>query len=384
MSPRLWLTVRRVFALADKEVRHVLRDPRTLYLALAMPAVLLLLFGFGVSFDLEHMPIGFVDLDRSEVSRSLRARLAADDLFDDLFADVEVLKDGADAEHALVAGKVIMVVLIERGFAEDLSNGQRAQVQLLIDGSDNASAVQARNRAETAVRTLGLSVNQRPALQLPGMAPLSARSFTRFNPEARSAVFLVPGITAYVLAIVAVLLTALTVAREWERGSMAQLFATPVGRLEIILGKLLPYLVLGALAVLLVTAVGGFVFDVPFRGSVLALTVLSLLFLVGMLGQGLLISVVTQNQMVATQVATLSSMLPSLLLSGFVFPIENMPRVLQWITRVVPARYFVAALRGVLLRGNGLAELWSEALLLALFGTVMLSVAIARFKRTIA
>ncbi|HKP55296.1 MAG TPA: ABC transporter permease [Polyangiales bacterium] len=380
MTARFWLTLRRVLALSDKEVRHVLRDPRTLYLALGMPAVLLLLFGFGVSFDLEHMAIGFVDFDRTEVSRNLRARLSSGDLFDDT-AD---FADGAAAERALVSGELLMVVVIERGFAENLATGRGAAVQLLIDGSDNSSAVQARSRAETALRTLGVSVNGRPAPRMASAMPYSARSFTRFNPEARSAVFLVPGITAYVLAIVAVLLTALTVAREWERGSMAQLFATPVGRLEIILGKLLPYLVLGALAVLLVTAVGGYVFDVPFRGSAATLTLLSLLFLIGMLGQGLLISVVTQNQMVATQVATMSSMLPSMLLSGFVFPIENMPTVLQWLSRVVPARYYVTGLRGVLLRGNGIAELWQEALLLAAFGVLMLGMATARFKRTLA
>lgn len=387
MSSRFRLTLRRIYALSDKEVRHVLRDPRTLYLALAMPAILLLLFGFGVSFDLDHLPVAFVDLDHTEVSRSLRTRLVADDLFDDLFADADELQTGADAERALVSGQALLVVLIERGFSEALAAGRTAQVQVLIDGSDNSSAVQARSRAEMALRALGLSANGKPsslAATASSSAQLSARTFTRFNPEARSAVFLVPGITAYVLAIVAVLLTALTVAREWERGSMAQLFATPVGRLEIILGKLLPYLVLGTLAVLLVTAVGGYVFDVPFRGSAPTLALLSLLFLIGMLGQGLLISVLTQNQMVATQVATMSSMLPSMLLSGFVFPIENMPQALQWLSRIVPARYYVTGLRGVLLRGNGIAELWSEALLLALFGILTLTVATARFKRTIA
>jgi ABC-2 type transport system permease protein len=374
------LALRRTLALADKEVRHVLRDVRTLYLALAMPAVLLLLFGFGISFDLDHLPVAFLDLDRTEASRNLRARLLADDLFDDLFAEAEELESGADAESVLVSGRALMVVVVERGFSAALSRGEAARVQLLIDGSDNSSAVQARARAETAVRALGLSANGAAA----PTPMIEARTFTRFNPEGRSAVFLVPGIAAYVLAIVAVLLTALTVAREWERGSMAQLFATPVGRLEIVLGKLLPYLVLGLLAVLLVIAVGGFVFDVPFRGSAPALFLFSLLFLVGMLGQGLLISVLTQNQMVATQVATMSSMLPSMLLSGFVFPIENMPMPLQWLSRVVPARYFVTALRGVLLRGNGLAELWTEALLLCAFGAVMLTLSIARFKRTIA
>jgi ABC-2 type transport system permease protein len=361
-------------------VRHVLRDPRTFYLALAMPAVLLLLFGFGISFDLDHLPVAFLDLDHSEVSRSLRTRLAADDLFDDLFVEADELSSGAEAERALVSGRALMVVVVERGFSAALARGEAGRVQLLIDGSDNSSAVQARSRAEAAVRALGLSANGAVS-----RAPLiEARTFSRFNPEARSAVFLVPGIAAYVLAIVAVLLTALTVAREWERGSMAQLFATPVGRLEIVLGKLLPYLVLGMLAVLLVIAVGGVVFDVPFRGSAPTLLLFALLFLVGMLGQGLLISVITQNQMVATQVATMSSMLPSMLLSGFVFPIENMPWPMQLISRVVPARYFVSGLRGVLLRGNSLVELWPEALLLAAFGALMLTMATARFKRTIA
>jgi ABC-2 type transport system permease protein len=375
------LALRRTLALADKEVRHVLRDVRTLYVALAMPAILLLLFGFGVSFDLDHLPVAFLDLDHSVASRELRTRLVADDLFDDLFIEAEELSSSAEVERTLVSGRALLVVVVERGFAEALARGVPGRVQLLIDGSDNASAVQARARAETAVRALGLSANGASTARTP---LIEARTFTRFNPEGRSAVFLVPGITAYVLAIVAVLLTALTVAREWERGSMAQLFATPVGRLEIVLGKLLPYLVLGFLAVLLVIAVGSYVFDVPFRGSAPTLALFSLLFLVGMLGQGLLISVLTQNQMVATQVATMSSMLPSLLLSGFVFPIENMPTALQWLSRVVPARYFVSALRGVMLRGNGLRELWPEALLLSAFGLVMLGLSTARFKRTIA
>lgn len=374
MSPSLL----RIFALADKEVRHVLRDVRTLYLALAMPLVMLLLFGFGVSFDLEHLPVAFVDLDRSEVSRTVRRRLLADDVFD----DAGLLADGAAAERALVAGQAAMVVVLGRGLSRDLARGQHASLQLLLDGSDNASATQARARGEASLRAIvgSLARAQRPRVP----ARLELRTMTRFNPTGQSAIYLVPGISAYVLAMVAVLLTALTVAREWERGSMAQLFATPVARFEIVLGKLLPYLVLGMLAVLLVVAVGGWVFEVPFRGSPLTLALLSLLFLIGMLGQGLLISVVTQNQMVATQLATMSSMLPSMLLSGFVFPIANMPRVLQWISRVVPARYYVAGLRGVLLRGNGLAELWPEALMLLAFGSVMLALATMRFRRTIA
>ena len=378
MSTRASRSLGRVLALSDKEVRHLMRDPRSIYLALVMPVLLLLLFGFGVSFDLDHLPVGFVDLDRTEASRTLHERLVADDLFD----DAEEFVSASEAESALVRGEVLLVVAIPRGFSRELARGDATEVQLLVDGSDNASAVQARARAEVAVRALAMNIG-RPAAA--GMTPtIEARTFTRFNPEGRSAVFLVPGITAYVLAIIAVLLTALTVAREWERGSMMQLFATPVGRLEIVLGKLLPYLVLGALAVLLVLAVGSWVFDVPFRGSLLSLVVLSLLFLAGMLGQGLLISVLARNQMVATQDATLSSMLPSMLLSGFVFPTENMPLPLQWLSHAVPARYYVAGLRGVLLRGNALDDLWAEALMLALFTLLMVAVATLRFRRSIA
>lgn len=370
-------SLRRIWALSAKEVRHVLRDVRTLYLALGMPVVMLLLFGYGVSFDLDRLPVAFVDLDRSASSRALRQRFTASADFE----DAGLMTSAAEAERALVAGALIAAVVIPSGFEEDLARGRDVDLQLLVDGADNNSATQAMAKAEATARALGASLQSEPVRAAP---PLSASTWTRFNPDGRSAVFLVPGITAYVLAIVAVLLTALTVSREWEQGSMAQLFATPVGRLEIVLGKILPYLALGTLVVLLVLGVGAWVFDVPFRGSPLALAVLSILFLAGMLGQGLLISVVARNQMVATQMATMSSMLPSMLLSGFVFPIENMPAVLQAVTAVVPARYFVEGLRGVLLRGNDLSVLWPQAL--ALFGFALLTLAIstARFRRTVA
>lgn len=367
----------RVLALSAKEVRHVLRDRRTLYLALGMPVVLLLLFGYGVSFDLDRIPVAFVDHDGSAESRELSRRFVADGSFEEP-APARTVREG---ESLLVAGEVALLVVVPRGFADDLRAGRAAQLQLVIDGADSNTAVQAQAKAEATARALGVGLVTRRTAPAP---PLSARTFTRFNPEGRSAVFLVPGITAYVLAIVAVLLTALTVAREWERGSMAQLFATPVGRLEIVLGKLLPYLALGSLAVLLVLAVGSWVFEVPFRGDPLTLALLSVLFLAGMLGQGLLISVLTRSQMLATQVATMTSMLPSLLLSGFVFPIENMPTPLKALSAIIPARYFVEGLRGVLLRGNGAAELWPEIAALAAFAVAMVTVATVRFRRTIA
>ncbi|MCA9617510.1 MAG: ABC transporter permease [Myxococcales bacterium] len=374
----MWAFVRRVLAIAEKEVRHVTRDPRTLIMAFAMPVAMLLLFGYGMSFDLDNLQVAVMDQDQSESSRAMTRRLVANDDF----SLVRSLDDLDDAKVALVAGDALAVLIIERDFERDLNRGRDVQLGLWLDGSDANSALQARAKAEAVVSTAAAEAAAGARINSP--LPIEVRTFTRFNPQGLSAVFLVPGITAYLLAIVAVLLTALTVAREWEQGSMAQLFATPVSRLEIVVGKLLPYLVLGSLTVLLVLAVGSWVFNVPFRGSALALALLSFLFLAGMLGQGLLISVLARNQMVATQAATLSSMLPSLLLSGVLFPIANMPAPLRAVSRIIPARYYVEGLRGILLRGNGVEHVWRQAVALLIFAAVMLVLSTLRFRRTVA
>lgn len=373
-SPRANRTVGRILAMAGKEVLHIRRDIRTLYLALAMPVLLLVLFGFGISFDVDHLELAVVDQDRTEASRELVRQVTASGEF-------VLEQEGTSPEEAVGAlrrGRAVAVLVVPRGFAQDVARGG-ARVQLLVDGADGNTATQVLAKAQALVSAAG------PRLAGAGVRvpapPLEVRLRTLFNPDARSALFLVPGLAAYLLAIVAVLITALTVAREWERGSMEQLFATPVGRLEIVVGKLLPYLGIGLLQVLLVLTVGAWVFDVPVRGSLVALGLGALLFLVGMLGQGLLISVVTRNQVVATQVATMTSVLPSMLLSGFIFPIENLPPPLKLISLVIPARYFVSTLRGVLLRGNGLDVLWPQLVALTLFAALMLTVATRRFQR---
>jgi ABC-2 type transport system permease protein len=255
-------------------------------------------------------------------------------------------------------------------------------VQLLVDGADPVVATQVLAKADALVRA------ETRRLAGPGVAdqppPIQVKVWTRYNPEARSALFMVPGLAVYLLAISAVLLTALAISGEWERGSMEQLFASPVGRLEIVLGKLLPYLVLGLVELLLVLAFGAFAFDLPLRGSALLVFVLGLFFLVAMLGQGLLISVLAKNQLVATQAGSLSALLPSMLLSGMIFPLENMPWPLQLLSRVVPARYLVHAFRGVLLKGNGLAVLWPDLVALVVFAVVVIAIATARFQRRLA
>ncbi len=367
-------TLMRIMAMASKETAHIRRDPQTLAMALVMPVALLLLFGYGVTFDLEHLPVIAVDQDHTAVSRHVvDAFRASKDLT--VLAEVDSV---ARAESMLRRSEAVAVVVIPDGFSRHIARAERAELQLMVDGADASTAVQTLNKAD-AIASAAVPIPAATATS--GVARLVVDAWTLYNPAGRSALLLVPGLIAYILAMVCVLLTALTVAREWERGSMEQLFTTPIRRGELILGKLLPYVGLGALGVLLVLGVGAWVFDVPIRGSLPTLALASLLFLVGMLAQGLFVSVVTKNQMVATQVGTLTSMLPIQILSGFIFPIANMPKVLQFVAQILPATHFIAALRGILLRGNGLSQLWVHLLALLAFALGMILITSARFRR---
>ncbi|TNF38269.1 MAG: ABC transporter permease [Deltaproteobacteria bacterium] len=368
----------RVRAIAQKEVFHILRDPQILIFALGMPVALILLFGYAVSFDVEHIPLAVVDQDHSAESRALVAAFTAQDLFE----LVATREEPASVEPLLQRNVARAALIIPEGYARDVHRGQMATAQLLLDGADNMSAAIALGYANSIALSQSLG---RARVQLGSFEmPVEARVRTLFNPRLQSSVVLVPGLMVIVLVLVAVMLTALTVAREYERGSMEQLFATPVGRIEIILGKLAPYFVLGLVQVLLVLTTGVVLFDVPVNGSLALLFLIASLFLLAMLMQGLVISVVTRNQMVASQVAAISTLLPAMLLSGFVFPIDNMPPVLQGLAHVLPAKYFVDGLRGVLLRGNGLDVVWPDLVAMGLFFVVMLVVSTKRFQRRVA
>ncbi len=365
---RFWLRVR---ALSEKEIHHILRDPRSLYLGLGMPVVLLVLMGAGMSFDVDRIPLAVVDRDHTEASRELVRRFTADDTF----RAVGEVADEAAVEELFREGRATAGIIIPQDLSRDLDRGEQVRVQVLLDGVDGNSASQMLNKTDAMGMGLTVSAPSGPGPRI------QARTWTRFNPAGRSSLYLVPGLTAYVLALCSVLLTSLTVAREWERGSMEQLFATPVGRLEIVLGKLLPYLAMGVLQFLTVLVAGAFFFGVPLRGDFPLLCACSLLFLVAMLGQGLLISVVTRNQMVATQMAMMSTMLPTMMLSGFILPIENMPLPIRMLSNILPARHMVSILRGILLKDNGIGELWPDVLALGLFAAAMIALSTRRFVR---
>lgn len=368
----------RVGAMAAKEARHIVRDPRTLYMSLGMPILMLVLFGYGLNFELERMPVAVVDHDRTAESRALVNALVRSG---ELKVEGELPDEGA-ALKRFRENEIVGALVVDQGYARDVAAHKQVPVQLLVDGADPTVANQLLSKADALVRAESRRLG---GLDLAGRTPpVQVKVWTRYNPAGRTALFLVPGLAAYLIAITAVLLTALTVAGEWERGSMEQLFASPVGRFEIIAGKLLPYLGIGLLEYLLVISCGMTLFDVPMNGSGLVLAVLGFVFVLGMLGQGLLVSVLAKNQMVATQAGVMSSLLPSLLLSGMIFPIENMPVPLQIVSRVVPARYLIHGLRGVLLKGNGFATLWPDLLALVLFAALILALATARFQRRLA
>jgi ABC-2 type transport system permease protein len=366
----------RTRALARKEVLHAARDRQVIYLALGMPLVLVLIFGYAVSFDVEGLGLAVLDQDHSPAAVRLRERLHASDAFE----VVREISSPEEIEPLLRRGEVRAVVVIPPDFSRRLARNQTAVFQAVIDGSDGTTARVALGYTAEISQAQTLELLRQAGLGS-GRLPLEPRVRAFHNPAMRSALFVVPGLVAVVVGILAVLLTALAVAREWERGSMEQLFATPVARLPVVLGKLLPYVVLGVVQLLLVLTAGAWLFDVPFRGSAALLALASVLFLVCVLGQGLLISMVTRNQQVATQAGAVSAMLPALLLSGFLFPIENMPALLRGISYAVPARYMIVCLRGILLQGHGLAQLWPQLVGLAVLALVLVAGTTLKFRR---
>ena len=380
--PPLAVRARRFFgrirALSRKEWMHISRDASTIAFAAIMPLLLIVLFGFAVSFDVDGIRTVVVDRDRTAESRALCEHLFSGTTF----VRVGEAATGEAVEPWFRARRASMGLVIPEHYERSLQRGEGATVQILVDAADNVTA------GSVLSYTARFVARQNHGLQaeVVGSAPpaIEARVRALFNPGMRSAVFLVPGLVALIQAIMAVMLTSLTVAREWERGSMEQLFSTPVGRVEIALGKLAPYFVVALAQLLLILVAATWIFDVPIRGSLLSLFALSSLFLYAALSQGLLISVVTKNQQVATQVAAVSSMLPSMLLSGFALPIDNMPRVLQIATNIVPARHYVHAIRAIMLRDVEPGALLGDALALAAIGTALLALATARFSRKLA
>jgi ABC-2 type transport system permease protein len=377
------LNLKRVKAVAWKEFVQIRRDPRSLGLALAIPVFLLLIFGYGLSLDIDHVRTVVWNQDAcSELTRNFLLNFKNSKYFN-IVAYTDNYKD---IEHKINSGQVLMALIIPKDFSHYLESGKTAPLQLLVDGSDANTATIAMGYVRSVVSKYNVDLLTETFAQHGLNPPQSVDARTRiwFNMGLTSTWFIVPGVIAMIIMIIAGLLTSICIAREWERGTMEQLISTPVKAPELIIGKFMPYFAIGFLDLSIGVLMARVLFGVPFRGNYLLLIVLSSLFLTGALSQGIFISVVARSQLMASQLATLTTMLPTVLLSGFIYPIFNMPKFIQPVTYLIPARYYIVVLRELFLKGGGISTMWDEALFLLLFASFMLGFAIKRFKKKVA
>jgi drug efflux transport system permease protein len=367
----------RMLAMASKEWIQIRRDGRSLGLAFALPAILLYLFGVAITTDVTNITMGVLDRDHSVRSRALIDAFGQSGYFDVR----KTLTRPEEAERLIDRGAVRMILVIPERFAVDLDAGRPAPVEVILDGSDAKTATVARGYADAIARTFSSKV----LLNQHGVeAPLQTESRVWFNETLDSKAMVTPGLIAVIMSIISAMLTSLTIAREWERGTMEQLASTPVGRAEVVFGKLLPYLGIALIDVAVALTCCISLFEVPFRGSLLLYGLSSLVFLTGVLGLGILLSSALKSQLLAVQASIFATYMPALLLSGFFYSLSSMPKFLQLVSQLVPARYFVSITRGLFLRGIGFAIIWPPLLGLGLFAIAMVGLSIHTFRKELA
>jgi ABC-2 type transport system permease protein len=374
---------RRTGAMARKEALHIMRDRNSMVMALAMPVVMLLLFGYALSLDVDHIPTWIADADQSPESRDVIARIRGSRYFE----IVGVSNSPTDVENNINKDKCLLGFSIPRGFARDLELGRTAEVQILLDGSDSNTAAIALGYAETLMQMHALELQAKAENlkmgQLPRQ-PVDGRMRVWYNGDLKSRNYIVPGLIVVIMMIIAALLTSLTIAREWENGTMEQLLSTPVRPAEMVLGKLMAYFALGVIDMTVAIAAGALIFQVPLRGNVLFLCFTGFIFLFGALTWGIFVSTLARSQLMAYQLGSLTSFLPAFMLSGFIYAIDNMPKVIQVVTYVVPARYFIIILRGIYLKGVGPQVLWGEVLFLSVYAAIVFWAAVRRMHQKLA
>lgn len=376
------MSYRRTRAVFLKEFRHILRDRRSLGLALAMPAMMLLLYGFALSLDVDNVPMFIYDQDATSESRSLARQFQGSRLFQvrGMVGDYREVERGIDTNHILIA------LVIPHNFGRDVASGRGATVQLLVDGSDSNTAAIAMGYAENLIQ--GYSAGIRTDLLnrrgiRPPAPPVMAQTRVWYNSSLDSKNYVVPGLIAVILMILTGQLTSLTIAREWEMGTMEQLLSTPLRPTEMVLGKMLAYFVIGLADAVLAFIAGVTVFAVPFRGSLPLLAFSTCVFLCCAMFWGIFISAGARNQVTAYQLGMLTTFLPGFLLSGFVFALETMPKFIQAISVIVPARYFVVILKSLFLKGVGLSVLWTQLVYLAVFAIVIFLLSVRKMKQKV-
>jgi ABC-2 type transport system permease protein len=373
------MIVKRVRPIIIKEFRQIWRDPRSLIVLLVFPGLLVLFIGYALNFDVRHVPFAVFDQDKTAQSREFTRGFSNTEYFDfkysaESYREIDVLLD---------EGKANIAIVIPTDFSKNLISNQDVTVQVLVDGANSNTATTAISYVNAIVQTysskLASKVLSRSGREV--YLPIDFRPRIWYNPELLTAKFLVPGLIGFLLMLSAVISTSLSVVREKERGTMEQLMVSRLRTIEVTLGKTFAYLIIALFASVLVLAVGFVFFDISIRGSIVLLYTGILIFLLGALGQGLLISTVAQTQQVAFMISVFSSLLPAFLLSGFVFPIQSMPVVLQVISNIVPVKFFLVVVRSVILKGAGFLAIWDQLLYMALFAAVTITISSFRLLR---
>lgn len=372
--------LRRVAHLVRKELIELRSDPRLFGIVIIAPIIQLTVLGYAATTDVKDIPLLVVDADRSVASRTLVSRFEASANFQ----IVDVVSGNGEVEQHLSHGTAWMALTIPAGFGERLSAGRADSVQVIADGTDSNSTGVALGYARTIVAAYGAekAAALRPAA--PRAPPIDADIRVWFNPRLESRIFMVPGIVALLLLVVTTNLSAMAIVREREVGTLEQLNVTPLARWELIVGKLLPYAFIGMIDVVLVTLVAVFWFQIPFLGSFPLLFACSLIYLLSTLGLGLFVSTISATQQQASMTATFFFLTPMIYLSGFTFPIENMPQWIQYVTYLIPLRYFLVIVRGIFLKGVGVAVLWPQIAALLACGLVLIALATLRSSKRLA
>ncbi len=374
------INVKRVRAIARKEFIHIIRDSKSLFASIFIPVMLLVLFGWALNLDVDRIETAIRDFDNTPKSRELVSRITHSRFFRVNYYPA-TLNEG---EEHIMYGRAVIMLSIPAGFGASLTRGGSPSVGVVIDGTDA-------NRATIGLGYLSNMISIFSSEQMNDKMialgvkkvepPLEMRQVVWFNPELESKNYIVPGLIAVIMAVIAAMITSLTIAREWERGTMEQLISTPIRGRELIIGKLIPYIAIGYIDVFISVSMGIFLFKVPFHGSYLTLFIMSSIFLVGAMSMGILISIAAKTQLIANQLALVLSFLPAFLLSGFAFTVDNMPLVLQFLSKLFPATYFVKILKNIFLKGVGFEVLFYDMAMLSLYCLVLFVLANQKFRK---
>jgi ABC-2 type transport system permease protein len=370
----------RILAIFKKELRQIRRDKRTLAVLLFTPAFMLVMFGYALNFDVKHLSVAVYDEDKTQMSREFTDNFFHSEYFDLTY----YLNKKSDIDKLMANEKIRIAIVIPPDFSENILAREKAKVQIIVDGSNSNTATTAIGYVNAVVQDFSqhilLERIERMGKRNVSM-PVDFRPRVWYNPELDSSEFLIPGLIVFLLMVTAVISTALSVVREKERGTMEQITVSPIKPLELIWGKTVPYLILSFIEGIIILIASYILFDITVKGSLLLLLICMLIFIICGLGMGLFISTISDSQQVAFTISIFATLLPTFILSGFVFPISNMPIPIQIVTYLVPARYFLAALRGIMLKGVGLAAFWEQIVALIIYALIMINISTLRMKK---